>query len=439
MTDRRSPRGNGGRSRGAILRSRFLNSLERLDAEERSLLALIAVRPDVEGEAIAEAALQAPDFDWDRWLSAAARQWLTAQVAVHVERLPALRRQVPRTLREQLALAQITSRLRVDRFERALAPALRRLQADGRVLCYLKGAALLRYAYAAGERPINDYDLLVLPQDFAPVCDALEAAGFAMSAGAMAPPGPLTEPRYSTSFSRDFEGVRLVVALHWELYPSTVGFSFDVRQLLERARPVPGDYEDTVCALCPEDTFIHYATQLPRDSMRKTLLRLADLTALLGMDGFDPTRLGASAEASGATAATYFAVEICAALGVVVEREPIPSSPVERLRLVQSSCWMLDARWLSERWTLPHAIELVLSWRLEGALASPINALRRLRRELAFVRGHGLGRWLGMVRVGLPILLAMVLIALAEGLDRLGLPSLAAALRERFWRRVEGD
>src|SRR5262249_40415149 len=117
----------------------------------------------------------------------------------------------------------------------------------------------------------------------------------------------------------------LCVDLHWNIYPRGLGcpigphpqmrpFHFDVPDVFARARPQTFGNQE-VLGTSPEDTFVHYATQLFNDGFRHSFLRVSDLYGL-AVAGLDSSQLVSIAAETGAAGITHTALRVLGLLDI---------------------------------------------------------------------------------------------------------------------------
>ncbi|RMG45739.1 MAG: hypothetical protein D6718_06635 [Acidobacteria bacterium] len=137
-------------------------------------------------------------------------------------------------------------------FEEALGAIDRAAGEAGTEVVVLKGADLARRIYPSGERPHNDLDLLVRPEDAGGLWRRLASGGFA-------PEGPEPERRrdWFASTLRWRRAARVQVDLHWQL--GTPGRTrWDAHRLFARAERWPG--AEALHRLAAPDLAVHLAS-----------------------------------------------------------------------------------------------------------------------------------------------------------------------------------
>ena len=148
----------------------------------------------------------------------------------------------------------------------------------------------------------------------------------------------------SSVWSQKRDGVHdICVDLHWNVYPDTSPFHFDVNEVIARARPQRfGDRQ--VPGMSPEDVLVHYATQLFTDEFRPRLGRFCDMYSLWIQS--EPQRVSAIASAAGAAGITHTALSALGVLGASVHRDVLDGLAERCSGCSIASNFLADHRWV---------------------------------------------------------------------------------------------
>jgi putative nucleotidyltransferase-like protein len=131
------------------------------------------------------------------------------------------------------------SAMRLLQLEHLLHETLDRLSAQGIEVMLLKGAALAYTAYSSfADRPMNDLDLLVRPEQADPVWTLLQTQGWTWPSARWAA-GQYTTLHHLPPLLKEPGGFRLEI--HREILPEGHPFRFTADALWERAQRVPSN------------------------------------------------------------------------------------------------------------------------------------------------------------------------------------------------------
>jgi hypothetical protein len=284
-----------------------------LAPEDEVLLAIGKLHPSPADVARAAAAIARPRFPWEAALALATANRVDGLIARAVEAEPALRAAAPREVRRALGKARLAIELRNARIAGAVAAPLESLAAAGLPVALMKGGALSATVFPPGTRVLNDLDLLIRRSDYARVARSLEAAGFAKSFLRPADERDLLHDYHELSFVKRFGPTTVSVDLHWLVYHRLAPFTLRAADVIARARPAR--FGGARClAMSPEDTLVHYATQLGVDHLHYAYGRVADIDAL-ARSGLDWARVLTIARAAGAEGVTRLALGLAETLG----------------------------------------------------------------------------------------------------------------------------
>ena len=307
--------------------------------EEQMLVALGKPRPCEQDWVIAETALSNPEFDWPAALRLSRAHLIQAMLAWNLKSRDDVYARLPRAVRTELTTALLCARARRVRYQQALAPVFDELESRGIPIILMKGAVVMETAYPPDSRWLNDLDMLVPVNHRSVAIDTLCRNGFRALSGV-----PHPDAYHEVSLVREGDaGSELTVDLHWQVYPDTRPFRFDVKGIFDRARPQTfGEHQ--VLGMSPEDTFVHLATQLLNDHFQTRLLRFCDLYSLLS--GSEPQRVSAIAAASGAAGITHTALSALLLLGARVPGDLLESLARGCPGCGIGSSFLADHRWL---------------------------------------------------------------------------------------------
>jgi hypothetical protein len=264
--------------------------------EENALLFRVAsVTPETPGQWD-----DLDQLDWEYVLAAADRQGITPLLAHRLREGGCV---IPPVVAERLAAAYWTNHFR----NRTLLDALHRILAAaaeaGIAVMPLKGAALVTWYYPAPAlRPMSDLDLLIRPDDIAPMARLLEAQGYT----AVPRPPSLFDERdedHATreyAFVTDAAGMRVLIEYRAEPLDPSIGsllkadpasdarFRAHCERMWERGHHAT--IGDGACMrISPEDLLLHVASHLTTRHAGLRLLWLHDLRLIAAMhrDTFD--------------------------------------------------------------------------------------------------------------------------------------------------------
>ncbi len=283
-------------------------------AEEQLLLALAKPNPKEKDVSHAEAVLAMPDFKWSIVLDLARDHWVLPMLSWNLKREERIWERVPKPVRRELTVAQIFARQRRAMYHKELAPVFEDFQTQQISFALMKGAVVMETIYPQGARLLNDLDILIPLERRSQALNIFLKYGFRLIAEI---PDPMV--RHQLSLVKEQGVIGLAVDLHWDVYPKGRPFYFDVNDVFARTRLQSfGAFQ--VLGMSPEDTFIHYATQLVNDMFRHAFVRFGDLYGLAS-SGLDPNRLVAIASATGASGVTHTALSAVNLLGHRVSDE----------------------------------------------------------------------------------------------------------------------
>ncbi|MCB9710517.1 MAG: nucleotidyltransferase family protein [Nitrospiraceae bacterium] len=323
-------------------------------AEEELLLALAKPHPIERDIAQGNMAMARSDFHWDVALGLARAHWVLPMLAWNLQADVFLWDQVPKPVRTELGVSGVIARQRRSLYHAGLAPVFEAFQAQSIPFVLMKGAVVMETVYPNDTRLLNDLDLLVPLAFRSSAVDIFLQNGFSEISEA---PDPVV--RHQLSLVKGRGVASLAVDLHWDVYPEGRPFHFDVDAVMKRARLQPfGNLH--ILGMSPEDTFVHYATQLVNDMFRHPFVRLCDLYGLLRA-GLDLPLLVKIAGASGATGITHTALKAVELLG--------GSVPPKLLNDLVKGCpgcdlatdVLMDSRWVFGSRQIPWGVTKFLS------------------------------------------------------------------------------
>jgi len=103
----------------------------------------------------------------------------------------------------------------------------------------LKGAGLLASVYASPAlRPLDDVDILILPQELAPALRCVEALGYERERGELFAGAPLSVTPYVEMFRRGYFPERIELHHHWLGVRAELGRHVAMADVCGRAVPV---------------------------------------------------------------------------------------------------------------------------------------------------------------------------------------------------------
>ena len=223
------------------------------EARPEALLLLATGGGEDQDEVIVRAA--SGPFDWERFLVYVRRERAASVVWPRLRRL--CQDSIPADVRKWLQREALLGDVRMTRLSSRLDETVNALTAAGIPVVLLKGAALGRTVYRSlPRRPMLDLDMLVPEDQVGTARAAVLAAGWQ--------PGPYEE--LGESFYRDHchlppfydqAGGDFSLEVHWDLLFRGHPFLLDVRELWDRARPLPDAPQ--VRVLDTVDTVLHLA------------------------------------------------------------------------------------------------------------------------------------------------------------------------------------
>ncbi len=374
-------------------------------------------------------------FQWQTAVRLAGRHGALGLLAHGMESSTRLQAAVPRSIRRELAVARLAIRLRHGLYVQHLAPVLAEVAAAGQPVTLMKGAVLATRLYPPGVRPLNDVDLLSPRRDLPRLASALQRHGFAAQRPLAA--GRTGSDAHQMLFVRDAPAHALSVDLHWRIYPRQRRFFTATETLIARSRTTTFGSAQ-VSTMSPEDTLVHYATQLINDGLRTGWLRLADIHALVcgGVRWDVACEVARSMNASGAL---YLALRAAEMLGATV----CPSA----LRRLEFECPGCEAatqlvgepRWPFRQWVLSDAARYAVYALVEPCVRSRIRRLvhvprlfyrqaRRSGRDVAPALRHA-------TRSTALTIGAAASIAASYGFHGVGAYQAGRWTRQRLWKR----
>jgi hypothetical protein len=307
--------------------------------EEQLLIALGKPHPHQRDWRLADAALSSAEFSWPEALRLSRSQRVQAMLAWNLKACEAAYARIPTTVRTELAMALLSAKARRRQYHVTLAPVLEELAAAGIPFTLMKGAVAMETAYPPDSRWLNDLDVLVPVSHRPAALNAFLRHGFRANYGVPAP-----DASHQLSLVTEGDGVHdICVDLHWNVYPPTSPFHFDVDDVIARARPQRfGDRQ--VLGMSPEDVFVHYATQLFTDEFRPRLGRFSDMYSLWVQS--EPHQVSAIASASGAAGITHTALSALGLLGASVHRDVLDGLAERCSGCSIASNFLADHRWV---------------------------------------------------------------------------------------------
>lgn len=374
-------------------------------------------------------------FRWDSAVSLARHHGVLGLLAHGIESSTRLQAAVPETVQRELALARLAIRVQHSLYGQYLDPILAEAAANRSAVTLMKGAVLATRLYPAGVRPLNDVDLLAPRRHIPQLVSSLQRHGF-LPKRCRAAGQPQSEA-HQRQFVRTARDYVLSVDLHWSIYPPRRRYFAETETLIARSRMTTFGTA-RVRATSPEDTLIHYATQLINDGLCTGWLRLADIHALVcrGVRWEVAYRIARSMNASGAL---YLALRAAEMLGATV----CPAT----LRRLLYDCPGCDAatqlvgqpQWPLRRWVLSDAaryavytlMEPGVHWRIRRLLRVPDVLYRQARRA-----GRGVAPAVRHATRGTALTLgAAASIATAHALGAIGAHAAGRWTGQRLWKR----
>jgi hypothetical protein len=315
-------------------------------AEEQLLLALAKPNPQEKDVRQGEAVLLRQDFKWPMALDLARAHWVLPMLAWNLKAQGSIWERVPNIVRRELRVANIFAGQRRSMYHDGLSPVFEDLQCRSIPFALMKGAVVMETVYPENSRLLNDLDLLIPLEWRSQALDIFKYHGFRLITEV---PDPMVRHQLSLMKGQGVTG--LLVDLHWDIYPKGRPFYFDVKDVFARTCLQSfGKFQ--VQGMSPEDTVVHYATQLVNDMFRHAFVRFGDLYGLVS-SGLDPHRLVAIASATGASGITHTALSALGLLGHHV--------PDDLLEKFLKNCpgggiateFLLNPYWLFGRGMLP--------------------------------------------------------------------------------------
>jgi hypothetical protein len=316
-------------------------------AEEQLLLALAKPNPQELDVFQGEAVLSRQDFKWSMALDLARSHWVLPMLGWNLKAHESIWKRVPKPVRTELGVGNLLARQRRSMYLDGLAPVFEDLGYQKIPFALMKGAVVMETVYPRDSRLLNDLDLLIPLEWRARAIDIFRQHGFRLIAEV---PDPTV--RHQVSLVKKQGVIGLAVDLHWDVYPKGRLFYFDVHEVLARTRmQIFGKIQ--VPGMSPEDTFVHYATQLVNDRFRHAFVRFGDLYGLVS-SGLQPQQLNLIASSTGASGITYTALKVVNLLGhrmtddlVTVLLKSCPGSEIATEFLLQPQ-WMFGRGRLSK-------------------------------------------------------------------------------------------
>jgi hypothetical protein len=231
-----------------------------------------------------------PDLDWDRVYRLLIAHDLGGRIyAVCRGQLA----RWPREVRERLRIERYRALLRGDECVRQIRMVLTALRGANIPVMVLKGWALIPTIYGGdyGQRPYQDADLLVRPQDAAAAEGILQLLGFR---GTMVEPWPGYRRRYRTSRPYQLpadpapQGQPFSIGLHWGLLDTPFyDRRMSVASLFARAQTVPVAGVD-VLGLAAADHLVYSCGHLAlHHTYEGGWLRLYEVASIILVAGAD--------------------------------------------------------------------------------------------------------------------------------------------------------
>ncbi|MGD9850158.1 MAG: nucleotidyltransferase family protein [Nitrospirales bacterium] len=322
--------------------------------EEQLLLALAKPHADDRDFVQGETVLSRPGFNWQSALCLARAHWVLPMLAWNLKAREKVWERLPKAVRTELGVAMVMTQQRGLLYQSGLSPVFDDLQAQEIPFALMKGAVVMETVYPDDARLLNDLDLLI-PLD----CCARAVNIFIQNGFQALTEMPDPVVRHQLSLVKGRGVGSLSVDLHWDVYPRGRPFHFEVKEVFARARLQSfGDRQ--IPGMSPEETFVHYATQLVNDEFHHAFVRLCDLYGLVAM-GLDQHRLESIARATGATGITHTALNAVRLMGARVSQELVDSLAKGYPGCVIATDFLTNPQWLFGRKRLAYGIEKFIS------------------------------------------------------------------------------
>ncbi|MDR4496057.1 MAG: nucleotidyltransferase family protein [Nitrospirales bacterium] len=396
--------------------------------EEQLLLALAKPYADERDLAQGEAVRSLTDFNWPSALCLARAHWILPMLAWNLNVQEQVWGDLPKAVRTELGVAMIMTQQRRSLYHAGLAPVFEGLQAQDICFTLMKGAVVMETVYPQNTRLLNDLDLLIPLDSCSRAVNIFIQNGF-QALSAM--PDPVVRHQLSLVKGRGVGS--LSVDLHWDVYPKGRPFHFKVEEVFARAT-LQNFGDSQVLGMSPEDTFVHYATQLVNDGFHHAFVRFCDLYGLVAV-GLDQQRLESIARTTGATGITHTALTAVRLMGGRVSQDFLDKLAKGHPGCRIATDFLLSPEWLFGRKRLAYGSEKFIA----GLYFS--DSVRRRRYWCAFprsvydnVREQGYSNPMAFFQMVHALLSAL----LCGGLLLLAAPSpvgIKRSLRKLLWRK----
>jgi Uncharacterised nucleotidyltransferase len=332
---------------------------ELLLPEERLLLAIGKLDPSPADRDVAHELLAAIDYPWRSTLALAIAHRVHPMLAHNLENDGALKSYVPDEFQRSLRVCRSEAALRRALYHHAIAPIIELLARENIRVVLMKGAAIAETLYPPGSRLLNDVDILVDRRDYVHVTAAFTAHRFVKIFRPGRTEAAELESYHQISLVKSVGNSDLIIDLHWLMYPPERAFcQIDTSSLMDRAQKIQLGATSSF-VLSPEDTLVHYSSQLVNDSLRVDYQRMADIYAIAKspLTWESTVEIAAGARAAGAT---HLALSIASMLGA-----PVPGWVFQQLQKQCMGCHVA-ARYFAvpslafRPIALPHVVSPVL-------------------------------------------------------------------------------
>jgi len=405
--------------------------------EERFLIALGKIRPSEHDIRTASECIAKPAFSWARTFDYATVRWVQSILVHNLRDTPELIRQVPDELEPRLAELEAAAFDRWEIFRRAVEPVLADIAKDGIKVVLLKGAALATTIYPPRARKLNDLDILVEKKHYHRVAAALKEHGFDLALREGQTEAFRLDTYHEMGFAKTTDEAYLALDLHWFMITPKRAYFIDTPELLSRVVDVEFGSVPAL-ATSPEDTLLHYATQLVEDRYKMGFLRGADIYGLVRSQ-IDWQLLVETAERISASGPARLALGVAERLGAEVPEDVIDALERPSRGAGQATWFLVEPAWLFKRRVASQPSVPVLRGLLESR-HQPTDTIRRSSLRYWYWwaqqrRSHFLGRILYTTHgFGKSTTWALGL-RLQAFLDALKLHGLAARVRDALWAK----
>ena len=236
---------------------------------------------------------QDPPYDitfgrnWDHFLQAADREYLSPLIYFHNRRLMSGNSEtpIPSNIASHLQNAFMTSLARNTLFLDELQKACTTLEGIDFIL--LKGACLALCIYTSpGLRPFSDIDILVKPRDLEKVHSRLLASGYRPFSKVNNPAAIPPESAYLNSIMYTHPDNKISLHVHWRLLNSTLPLFTSVNMNMDDIWNAARKNGNPFLELSPEHLIIHLSEHAVRHSFDRLLLirDIAEVLSVLGSE-----------------------------------------------------------------------------------------------------------------------------------------------------------